>query len=61
MVSADIPDAYERLMYDAILGDQTLFASTEEVLHAWKFITPIIDGWHTIPLTFYPKGAEGVE
>lgn len=61
MVLADIPDAYERLMYDAILGDQTLFASTEEVIHAWKFITPIIDDWHTIPLSFYPKGAEGVE
>lgn len=33
--------AYERVLLDAILGDQTVFISTEEVLAQWDFITPI--------------------
>lgn len=53
-----IPDAYERVLYDAILGDQTLFTSTDEVKYAWKFITPIIDLWKTLPLERYQKGSQ---
>jgi len=55
-----LPDAYERVLFDAIMGDQTLFASTDEVLAAWKFITPIIDTWNKVPLTIYKKGADNV-
>ncbi len=55
-----LPDAYERVLYDAIIGDQTLFTSTEEVLHAWKYITSVISSWHSVPLTIYQKGAEDV-
>ncbi|MEK7090006.1 MAG: glucose-6-phosphate dehydrogenase, partial [Patescibacteria group bacterium] len=33
---AALPDAYERILYDCINGDQTLFASTEEVEAAWR-------------------------
>ncbi len=51
-----LPDAYERVLYDAIIGDQTLFTSTNEVLYAWKYITSIISHWHTVPLTIYKKG-----
>ncbi|MEI6057882.1 MAG: glucose-6-phosphate dehydrogenase [bacterium] len=67
--SADpLPDAYEHVLYDAILGDQTLFTSTPEVLAAWKFITPIVAAWHTTaqastfatPLTLYKKGSKEV-
>lgn len=50
------PDAYERVIFDCIAGDQTLFASTEEVLASWKFITPIIKQWGTIPLETYEPG-----
>ncbi len=57
----ELPDAYERVLYDAIIGDQTLFTSTEEVMQAWKFITSIVTNWNTLPLTIYKKGAEGVE
>jgi glucose-6-phosphate 1-dehydrogenase len=53
-----LPDAYERVLYDAIKGDQTLFTSTDEVLHAWKFITPILSLWRAIPLNIYKKGSE---
>lgn len=48
-----IPDAYERILYDCIRGDQTLFASTEEVTAAWKFIMPIVEHWDSIGLKKY--------
>lgn len=57
-----IPPAYERLLHDTMKGDSTLFARTEEVLQAWKFITPIIDSWENgtdIPLHGYPAGCWG--
>jgi glucose-6-phosphate 1-dehydrogenase len=55
-----LPDAYERVLNDAIIGDQTLFTSTEEVLYAWKYITSILKNWNSVPLTIYKKGAEDV-
>ncbi len=55
-----IADAYEKILFDAIMGDQTLFASTAEVQAAWNFITPILEQWHTLPLHRYPKGLERI-
>ncbi len=58
--NAEISDAYKRVLLDAIVGDQTLFASTDEVEAQWKFITPIIEGWKDkmskVPLISYKKG-----
>lgn len=54
-----LPDAYERILYDCIRGDQTLFASTEEVNASWRFITPIIEGWNELPLIQYEQGTKG--
>jgi glucose-6-phosphate 1-dehydrogenase len=54
-----IPSAYERLLYDSMKGDTTLFARIEEVMAAWKFLSPIIDSWKndkTVPLHGYPAG-----
>jgi glucose-6-phosphate 1-dehydrogenase len=59
-----IPSAYERLLYDTMKGDSTLFARTEEVLEAWKFLTPVIDCWKNdkdVPLFGYPAGTWGPE
>lgn len=58
-----IPSAYERLIYDAIKGDSTLFARTEEVIAAWKFLDPVLKGWqhNAIPLFGYPAGTWGPE
>ena len=59
-----IPSAYERLLYDTMKGDSTLFARTEEVLEAWKFLTPVIDSWKDdkdVPLFGYPAGTWGPE
>ena len=36
------PEAYERLLLDAMLGDATLFISADEVDHSWRLITPLI-------------------
>lgn len=52
-------EAYERLLYDCIEGDQTLFASTGEVAAAWEFITPILESWDAIPLKKYKLGWDG--
>lgn len=39
------PDAYERLLLDAMLGDGTLFTRSDEVEAAWALITPVIERW----------------
>ncbi len=39
------PEAYERLIYDATLGDQTLFIRGDEAEAAWAVIDPIEQGW----------------
>lgn len=59
-----IPSAYERLIYDSMKGDSTLFARTEEVMALWKFLTPILNEWKgdkDIPLFGYPSGSWGPE
>ena len=54
-----IPDAYERILFDCIAGDQTLFLSTREVLLAWQVITPIIEQWKSDTLLKYERGSAG--
>jgi glucose-6-phosphate 1-dehydrogenase len=64
LTSVRIPTAYERLIHDSMRGDSTLFARTEEVLVAWKFLMPIIDAWKNdkdIPLFGYSAGTWGPE
>ncbi|HEY7115348.1 MAG TPA: glucose-6-phosphate dehydrogenase, partial [Tepidisphaeraceae bacterium] len=39
------PEAYERLIYDAMLGDQTLFIRGDEAEAAWAVIDPVEQGW----------------
>ncbi len=48
------PDAYERLLLDAMLGDPTLFARRDEVETAWSLVQPILDGWQDLPVPSYP-------
>jgi len=38
----DIPDAYERLIYDVIRGDHNLFVRSDELVAAWKIFTPLL-------------------
>jgi glucose-6-phosphate 1-dehydrogenase len=39
------PEAYERLLHDALLGDPTLFIRTDEVQQCWRIVDPIIERW----------------
>jgi glucose-6-phosphate 1-dehydrogenase len=41
----ELPDAYQRLLLDALLGDPGLFARSDEVEQAWQIIDPIIAAW----------------
>jgi glucose-6-phosphate 1-dehydrogenase len=41
----DSPEAYQRLLLDAMLGDATLFAREDEVVAAWTLVTPILEEW----------------
>lgn len=38
-------DAYDKLLLDALAGDQTLFVSTEEITASWRFVDPIVNAW----------------
>ena len=46
-VGINSPEAYERLLYDVIRGDATLFARWDEVYYSWVFIDKIIQRWKT--------------
>ncbi len=59
--STEIKNSYEKVLYDSIIGDQTLFTRTEEVLAAWEYITPILEHWQSLPLHTYAKGSDGPE
>lgn len=39
------PEAYERLIWECIMGDNTLFARNDEVAHSWQILTPILKYW----------------
>ena len=43
------PEAYERLLLDAMAGDATLFARKDEVETAWSYVDQIEDAWHKSP------------
>ena len=55
------PEAYERVLGDAFLGDATLFIRADEVDQAWRIVQPLIDAFEagSIPLSFYPAGSWG--
>ena len=40
-----IPEAYERLLYDCMNGDTTLYTRSDAVLAAWQFLDPVIKAW----------------
>jgi glucose-6-phosphate 1-dehydrogenase len=39
------PEAYERLLLDALIGDPTLFIRADEVEHSWRIVDPIVAHW----------------
>ncbi len=57
----ELPDAYERLLLDCMLGDQTLFWRSDGIEASWSLVTPILEKWAAegCPLTFYESGSWG--
>ncbi|MBV9661317.1 MAG: glucose-6-phosphate dehydrogenase [Acidimicrobiales bacterium] len=57
----DPPEAYERLLLDAMVGDPTLFIRSDEVDQAWKIVDPILKAWQerAVPLAGYAAGTWG--
>jgi glucose-6-phosphate 1-dehydrogenase len=57
-----LPDAYERLLLDALRGDAALFMRSDEVEAAWEFVTPILEAWQRQSppkVATYPAGSWG--
>jgi glucose-6-phosphate 1-dehydrogenase len=55
------PEAYERLITDAMRGDATLFTRNDEVEAQWRICDPIVQAWESTPgpLPQYPAGSQG--
>jgi glucose-6-phosphate 1-dehydrogenase len=53
------PEAYERLLLDAMLGDSTLFIRSDEVEAMWALLDPVIEGWSTTMPPVLPNYAAG--
>lgn len=51
-------EEYAKLLHAAMTGDQTLFASNDEVEALWKFANPVLEGWERglVPLESYEPG-----
>ncbi len=57
-----LPEAYERLLLDAIQGDASLFARSDEIELAWALVESLLINWEQLeepPLTFYEPGSWG--
>ena len=56
-----VPEAYERLLFDAIKGDNTLYTRRDEIETSWSFVSRILDGWAnpSTALDTYPAGTAG--
>lgn len=49
------PEAYERLLCDCMVGDNTLFARSDEVMASWRLLTPILEKWKVEPPLLFPN------
>jgi glucose-6-phosphate 1-dehydrogenase len=57
-----LPDAYERLLLDAMKGDASLFSRSDEIERAWELVDPLIESWENTelePVRFYDPGSDG--
>lgn len=56
----EMPEAYQRLLLDCMVSDQTLFTRQDDVEVSWQLFTPILQAWENddCMLYEYPAGAE---
>jgi glucose-6-phosphate 1-dehydrogenase len=62
LFSGSLPEAYERLLLEALDGDASLFTRSDGIEASWKMVDPILQGWeaHNDPLlAIYPVGSWG--
>jgi glucose-6-phosphate 1-dehydrogenase len=59
--SGNHPNAYERVLVDAIRGDRTLFATGDEVIASWRILQPVIEDWakNEPDIQLYQPGSPG--
>lgn len=51
---------YETLVYDCLIGDQTLFQRADNIENGWRAVQPFLDAWKDQPaVEFYPAGSNG--
>jgi glucose-6-phosphate 1-dehydrogenase len=68
IIEGEKPEAYERLLLDCMLGDQTLFIRSDTIDISWQLLTPVLNAWEESPirpetgyLHTYPAGSWGPE
>ncbi len=57
-----IPEAYERLLLDALLGDAGLFPRSDSIERSWAIVDPVLAGWQSdraLPLALYDRDTWG--
>ena len=54
-----ISTGYERLLFDCMIGDATLFQRADMVEASWQIVTPILDVWSAIPARDFPNYEAG--
>jgi glucose-6-phosphate 1-dehydrogenase len=58
----EVPDAYQRLLLDLLLGDPTLFIRADEAEGAWEILDPVVRAWsESEKVSPYPAGTWGPE
>jgi glucose-6-phosphate 1-dehydrogenase len=55
----DLPDAYERLLLDVMIGDPSLFPRWDQVEESWQIVQPILDRWAVTPPPEFPNYEAG--
>jgi glucose-6-phosphate 1-dehydrogenase len=58
--AVEMPESYQRLLLDCMVGDQTLFTRFDSVEIAWQLLTPVLEIWQNgqTPIFEYPAGSD---
>lgn len=54
-----VSTGYERLLYDCMIGDATLFQRADMVEASWRIVSPVLDVWDAIPARNFPNYTSG--
>lgn len=56
---ADLPEAYEQVLVDAMTSRKTIFTSSEEIIESWRILQPILNAWNfdEVDILHYDQGS----